>query len=114
MAKFNRIELRQYIQSKEFDEQEFDILINDKKLIIEDFCCHPKPVLPEDFLRRHTKDINWWQVTRNKKLSESFMREMYDFIDWTGIIADNVSDDFYREIFYREKNKKPHEIKKMK
>lgn len=68
--KIDRIKLRKYICQKEFDKRECERFIKHHILIIEDYCCGPTPTLPEDFMREHKDDVNWWMISRNKPLSE--------------------------------------------
>jgi len=54
--------------------------------------------LSEDFIRNFKDEINWTTISRNQKLSEYFIREFKDKVDWCYIsIHQELSEDFIQE-----------------
>ena len=53
----------------------------------------------EDWLRQNYKNLRWADICKYKHLSETFIREMADQIDWFFVSEDQVfSIDFIREM----------------
>ena len=54
--------------------------------------------LTEDFIREFQDKVNWWLISEYQKLSEDFIREFKDNVSWVDIsIAQVLSEDFIRE-----------------
>ena len=55
--------------------------LNDLKLYMTTIC--DNQVLSQDFMREYKDIVDWSAISRSQRLSESFMEEMKDYIDWT-------------------------------
>ena len=54
--------------------------------------------LSEDFIREFKDNLNWNYISRNQKLSEDFIREFQDKVNWKYISEkQTLSKDFIRE-----------------
>ena len=57
-----------------------------------------KKPLSEDFIREFRNDVNWGYISRYQKLSENFMREFQNKVYWCYItIHQKLSEEFIRE-----------------
>lgn len=57
--------------------------INDFKLYMEEIGDNQR--LTEDFMREYKDIVDWRAISRSQKLSESFLDEMKDYVDWTWV-----------------------------
>jgi hypothetical protein len=54
--------------------------------------------LSEDFIREFQDKVNWWGISIHQKLSEDFIREFQDKVDWLCIsIYQKLSEEFIIE-----------------
>ena len=53
----------------------------------------------EEFMRKHVEDLDWWKVLNCTQLSESFLREIIDLVDWGWVI---YNQKFYSKDMLRE------------
>lgn len=77
-------------------EKKIEQFINKKLLDWEDvsnhtfFTCY----ISEEFMRKHVDDLEWWNVLTGRfhvGISESFLREISNYIDWNWVIHNNKS-----------------------
>jgi hypothetical protein len=55
-------------------------------------------IITEEFMREFQDKIDWVRVSKSQKLSESFICEFQDKVDWTYISGyQKLSDDFLIE-----------------
>lgn len=50
--------------------------------------------ISEEFMRKHVDDLEWWSVLTGrfqKGISESFLREISNYLDWNWVIHNNKS-----------------------
>jgi hypothetical protein len=58
-------------------------------------------VLSEDFIRENANDIDWGSIAQFQKLSESFIREFKDKLLWWDVVEHiKLSEDFIDEFMY--------------
>ena len=54
--------------------------------------------LSEDFIREFQNEIDWWAISIHQKLSEDFIREFQNRVNWAAIASyQKLSEDFIRE-----------------
>jgi predicted AlkP superfamily pyrophosphatase or phosphodiesterase len=62
-------------------------------------------ILSESFIREFQDDVDWYWISYKQKLSENFIREFADKVDWRWIsVQQTLSEDFKRE--FQDKIKK--------
>ena len=63
--------------------------------------------LSEKFLEEHKDDVNWCRVCEYKKLNEPFMRRVSDYLCWESVseyqkLSESFMRDFRDELFWDE------------
>jgi hypothetical protein len=58
--------------------------------------------LSEDFIREFKDRVDWYYISKCQKLSESFIREFQDKVDWDNILVyQKLFEEFKKEFINR-------------
>jgi len=58
-----------------------------------------KPILSEDFIREFADRLDWEQISRKQPLSDKFINEFEDYVDWYALdMNPNISNKMKKQL----------------